>query len=927
MKTPKNNQRIKEAERLGRVEEIFFAAINFESQDRAAFLSRVCGSDDDLRSEVESLICAHQEPGSFLESSPLSLLADSFEDPCVEVGETVGHYRILELIGQGGMGYVYKAEDPSLMRSVAIKVIPKQEFAEQAEVRFLREARAASAINHPNVITIHEIGTTSTYAYIVMEYVDGQNLAHLIDQTWMGADRFLEIAFQISDGISEAHSKGIIHRDIKPENVLVTDRGTVKLLDFGIAKHLNPTCRQSDDSTAVESITKTGTLVGTPGYMSPEQLRGDGVDERTDVFSFGVLLYKMISGELPFSGLTPIELAASTLKDEPASPINAARDLPPQIITLVLRCLEKETDLRYGSFDEIKHEISAALRQRSGKGNDTLSAVSLSRQVKRQEPFEPSRKRPASSHRTPTPTILVPPLEVLSGNEDRSFIGLGMAHALITTLSRIRGLSVLSNASSPGHTGRVEQARMAALRLGATVLLEGEVVCSGSQVEVRARLIEVDDSRVIWGEQYRGLFSDLFRIQDSLCDGVADALKINIASQARSFAPPITANVEAFECYSRGRAYLERYDLKENIDAAIGMLEEAARLDERFALPYASLCEAYWRKYVATLDYTWVEQAIAASDRALVLDPYQSQVHISLGYIYHSTGNIDAAIREFELALEIQPVCDDAFRKLGRCYQVKGDVRRAVSYFEKAIEVRPRYWDYYNDLGICFCTFAQYDRAAEMFRSVIEMQPDNYNGYNNLGAIHCLLGRYEDALVIHQRAIEIQPTEESYSNLGTDYFYLGRYEKAVESYKSAIEICPNNDVLYINLGDAYLRQNRNAEAGEQYEKARQVLVESLRARQENAQLHARLALCQAKLGRGDEAHETIERALKIEPHNTTVIYQRATVYALTGKVERALESLEEALAMGYSRSEVRRDPNLESLRQNETFNSLVNSAG
>lgn len=916
---------MRESEYLIRVEEIFYAAIKLGYEERAAFLSRMCALDNELRAEVESLIRAHEEPSNFLDS-PLSVLTAGlfdFEDFDIEIGQTVGRYRILTLLGQGGMGRVYKAEDPSLLRTVAVKVISTQQFSAQAEARFLREARATSAINHPNVVTIHEIGTTPTCAYIVMEYIEGRNLAELIAQPWMGTDRFLDIVFQISDGICEAHSKGIIHRDIKPENILITDRDKVKLLDFGIAKHLNPIWQQSGGSTAMESITKTGMLVGTPAYMSPEQLRGDQVDQRTDVFSFGVLLYKVITGKHPFSGSTPIELAASILKDKPSRAISAVNNLPPQILKMVLRCLEKEPANRYRSFDEIKGELSVSRQQRLIASSDALPAVFSSRQIDRQVSFTPAKKLPARE--LSTPTILVLPFEVLGSNEDRAFIGVGLAYALRTTLSRIKGLSVLSQVADFDRAGGIEQSLRTARKAGATILLEGEVMCSGPQLEVRTRLIEVDSGHIIWGEQYRGASADLFRIQDSLCDGVAIALKLNITSQSHTTPLPVTADIEAFECYSKGRTYLEQYHVKENIDAAIGVLEQAARLDERFALPYACLGEAYWRKYVNTLDYEWVRRAIAASDRALVLDPQQSQVHVGLGYIYYSTRNIEAAIREFELALEIQPVCDDAFRRLGKCYQVKGDLQTAVSYFEKAIEIRPRYWDYYNGLGLCYYTFAQYDRAAEMFRRVIELQPENYNGYNNLGAIYYLRGQYEDALVMHKRAIEIQPSEEAYSNLGTDYFYTGRYEKAVESYRSAITISPNNDLYYINLGDAYLRQGRKGDADEQYEKARQLLVEALRARQENAPLQARLALCHAKLGRTDEAHKIIERALKIEPHNTTVIYRRATVYALTGETELALESLGEALALGYSCSEARHDPNFESLRQHELFNSLIDS--
>ena len=316
-------------------------------------------------------------------------------------------------------------------------------------------------------------------------------------------------------------------------------------------------------------------------------------------------------------------------------------------------------------------------------------------------------------------------------------------------------------------------ARELARELGATILLEGEVMRAGQVIGVMARLTDVETARVIWGSQYRGDAADLFSIQDAVCESVAAALQVNVSGKVRDqIAKPATTNIDAFEFYSKGRAFLERRDVKANLDFAIQMFDEALKLDQDFALAYAGLGEAYWQKYQATHENALVERAITASDRALALDPHQAQVHVSLGIIYHGTGKIETAIEEFERAVSLQPRNDDAYRWLGRCLQHQGDMQGAVKYFEKAIEIRPGYWDNYNALGFCYYTFGSYREAAEQFRRLIMIQPDNFHGYSNLGSMYYLLGLYEDAVEMSLRAIKIYPNGDSYTNLGTAYFYL-----------------------------------------------------------------------------------------------------------------------------------------------------------
>jgi serine/threonine protein kinase/tetratricopeptide (TPR) repeat protein len=841
---------------------------------------------------------------------------------------SLSKYRILEKLGAGGMGEVYKAEDLALLRIVAIKVMAREgERTQTGPIRFLREARAASAINHPNIVTIYEIGETDEHSYIVMEYIEGRSLRSLMTTNELKAEKVIDISLQTCDALAEAHSRGIVHRDIKPENILLTERGRVKLVDFGLAKTVP--MRPGIGTTAAESITESGTVMGTLSYMSPEQLRGEQLDVRTDIFSFGIVLHEMITGRLPFTGASPFEVAASILKDPALEIGTIPPELPSGIRSVVWRLLAKHRDDRYPSFEEIKRTIESLKSDPlQSDDRDTRSTGELPMPIAAQRTSGlAAAMRSSAKMASVPPTILVLPLQSVGSDESSTYIGIGLAHAITTDLAKIKGLSVLSKSAG---AGRMDEAgigvRELAKELGATILLEGEVVRAGQIIGVMARLTDAETGRVLWGAQYRGDSSDLFSIQDAVCESVAETLKLSIPSEVRDqLAKPATTNIEAFEFYSKGRAYIERRDQKENIDFAIQMFQEALGLDSDFALAHAGLGEAYWHKYQATRDSVWVDSAIAASDHALILDPYQAQVHVALGIIYHGTGKIDSAIDEFDHAISLQPVSDDAHKWLGRCWQRKGDMEMAVKYCQKAILIRPGYWENYNVLGSCYYNFGRYRDAAEQFRRVITFQPDNSEGYSNLGAIYYLLGQHQEAVAMYNRAIEIRPNEESYTNLGTAYFYLGRYEDAIAAYKEATELNPSEDRHHWNLGDAFARVDRFEEAEAQFECAARLLEAHLRVDPSDAKRLGQLALYKAKLRRFDESRALVDRATELEPRNTTLMYRKAAVYALIGNHERALESLKLALDNGYSRAEAERDPDLESLRNRPEYEALLPS--
>ncbi|PWT90353.1 MAG: hypothetical protein C5B54_07310 [Acidobacteria bacterium] len=810
--------------------------------------------------------------------------------------QKLGKYKILKKLGEGGMGEVYQAEDPQLHRIVAIKVISKRNHdQEAAESRFLNEARAASAFNHPNIVTIYELNESDQMTYIVMEYVDGYSLRELMRKGSVDSHKMLEIADQVCSALQEAHEHAVIHRDIKPENILLTRSGKVKVVDFGLAKRISFPELDSEITTG-EHLTPSGTLVGTPFYMSPEQLKGLDLDHRADIFSLGIVLHEMFTGKLPFTGNNILEIAASILRDA-ADLIPANDDFAISLAEVLKRALEKDRKNRYSSVHDFREALAELRDKLPSRSRETLRPVLIS--------------RPAENLRT----ILVLPLEPIGRSEEETFLGIGLAHSIITDLAKIPGLTVLSKAAQTESDISKIGALAMARELGAGILLEGEVIRSGDKVGINARLTEVRSGKVLWGSTYRGAASDLFGIQDSVCHSVAEAMQLKLSSDAsRNISSSGTDNLSAFELLSKGKALMERRDIRENISAAIVAFKDALAIDPRFALAHAELGQACWLQYQETHDTDWVDRAISACDHALILDPSQPQVHISLGVIYFGTGKMERAVEELKRALELQPSSDEAYKWLGRCNLRLGNVDSAVFNFRKAIEIRPGYWDHYIQLGACFLQLARYEEAAECFRKVIDLAPENHMGYDDLGCTYYFMGRFKDAADILKRAVEIHPNQVSYSNLGGSYFYLADYEEAANAFEAAAKLDPKNDVIRRNLGDALLQSGAVEKAYEEYGAAQELLKEAVRVNPKDATLMERLAVVQAKLGLRDESVRNIEKAIAIEPANTRILYARAVVYALSGEVESAVAGLQKALESGYSKADAERDPDLQQLR-------------
>jgi serine/threonine protein kinase len=524
------------------------------------------------------------------------------------IGRTISHYRIVEKLGGGGMGVVYKAEDTRLDRFVALKFLPEElAHDRQAMERFRREAKAASALNHPNICTIYEIDEQNGMAFIAMEYLDGVTLEHLIGGRPVELDRLLEISSETADALAAAHSKNIIHRDIKPGNIFVTGSRHAKVLDFGLAKMATP--GDKDSETAALTLTQAGMAMGTLPYMSPEQLRGQRVDHHTDIFSMGAVLYEMATGQRPFVGETSMELSSSILRDTPKAVTELRAQLPSGLQRIVERCLAKEPTERYASARELRDAVERVRRDLSS-GSRNVSA-------------------PASGEAS----IAVLPFTNMSADPENEFFADGITEEIINALTKIEELRVAARTSAFFFKGKHVDLRIVGERLNVKTVLEGSVRKVGSRVRIMAQLISVADGYHLWSERYDRELKDIFEVQDEIAGAIADRLKVALKGGQQPSAKAGTSNLEAYQLYLKGRALLYRRGL--DIRRAANCFDSAVALDPQYALAWAGLGDARTMLGLYGLERPQVimPRAKEAAIRAVALDPMLAEAHCSLACI------------------------------------------------------------------------------------------------------------------------------------------------------------------------------------------------------------------------------------------------------------------------------------------------------
>jgi serine/threonine protein kinase/tetratricopeptide (TPR) repeat protein len=820
------------------------------------------------------------------------------------IGETISHYKILEKIGEGGMGVVYKAEDTKLERSVALKFLPPELTRDaEAKERFIREARAASALDHPDICTIYEINEAEGQTFIAMAYVEGENLQKKIESGPLKIDEALNIAIHVAQGLQEAHERRIVHRDIKPANIMLTPRGQVKIMDFGLAK-----------LGGDKQITEKEATPGTVAYMSPEQTRGDDVDHRTDIWSLGVVLYEIITGQRPFKGAYHQAIVYSILNEEPAPVTGLRAGVPMELERIIAKALAKSPDRRYQHVDELMVDLNRAKeelrigilppRKRPKEFSWArailtafivvvlavlIASYFLYRDVKRM--VTPGVSKVARTQWQNSIAVL--PFRDYSPHKDQEYFCDGMTEAIIGKLSGLPDLKVISMTSVMRYKSPERDIVKIGDELSVATILEGSVQKEDSRVRVRAQLINVADDAHLWTQTYDRELASIFTIQDEISQTIVDVMKIKLLRDERtSFAKRHTENLEAYNAYVQGR-FLWNKRTEENLMKAIEYFEQAIELDPNYAQAYAGLADVY-AVLPSNIGYPQ-EEAIPkvrqSAQKALELDDKLAEAHASLALIAEMEGRLEEAEEEFLKAIELNPGYayahywySNLLNRMGRREQsmrelevafelnplsvviltnlackmgTSGDTLRAEELFQRAVEIEPSRTLTYVAYGGCLRQIGHLEKAAQIYMRAIEENPNDASNYNMLAYTYDAMGDFEKALQAAEKHVELAPDEpNSYDTRGDIYAFNGQPDRAIENYTRAMEINPRFGNTASKLASMHILI-------EDYAVAEGIIKVFLAEEDKNIRSSARTSLALVSLYRGklEETLSMLDKAI------------------------------------------------------------------
>jgi serine/threonine protein kinase/Flp pilus assembly protein TadD len=860
------------------------------------------------------------------------------------VGRTISHFEILEKLGEGGMGVVYCARDLKLDRLVALKILaPEQMGNPRRRARFAGEAKAASALNHPNIVTIYEIESVDGVDYIAMEHIRGETLRDLVPSEGMQLALALDCASQIASALAAAHAAGIIHRDVKPANIMVAKSGLVKLLDFGIAIMEQPEVDPNATTSTMAFLTRPGTVVGTLAYMSPEHAQGGGVGPRSDIFSLGVVLYQMLTGRLPFQGASQVGLLYEIVHT-PAPPLSRVRpDMPPALGRVLDKALEKDPEQRYQSAGELLNDLREIARQvESGVSASKISIALTTRKLDRRRILGIAallaslllligvlawRFAPRWMSRVPAEKkIAVLPFRNIGGDRDNEAFCDGVMESLtseLTELSQFHGSLWVVPASEVRREGLASpgEARRA---LGANLVITGSVQRDRDHVHLTANLVDAGTMRQLRSREIERPLSAEADLQESVVREIAGMLELELGTRERkALAAGQTGTSGAYDLYLQARGHLERRG-QGDIDQAILMFQQAIKLDRKYTLAYAGLGEAYWRKYRETSDTRWVEPARRNCQLALALNNQIAPVYLTLGIIEEGAGHHELALDALNKAAQLEPSNPIVLSELGAVHEAMGKFDLAESSFQAATKLRPDDWTSLNSLGSFYYRRGRYQDAIPLFVKVTEIAPDDSLGYTNLGATHAMASQYDAAAENFKKSLALRQTASAYTNLGTIYYFLDRCAEAVPLMERASELAPKSEQMWGNLGDAYACAGGPEDAAiSAYRRAVQLGLQRLDVNPNDGETLSVVALYQAKLGDKAKAVANIRKARRIAPASRKVLWESALVYELAGDRTEALAALSGAIHGGQPLDEVRGEPALAKLRADPRFRSLM----
>ena len=856
-----------------------------------------------------------------------------------------GRYRIKRMLGAGGMGAVYEAFDQELGVPIALKVIRTEvisdpDAARDYERRFKQELLTARQVSHPNVVRIHDLGDAAGIKYITMSYIEGADLSSILKEGALPLERTKRLALQFLSGLAAAHDVGIAHRDLKPQNLLIDKRDHLYVSDFGLAKSLEPT---------LAGLTRTGEFLGTPRYISPEQVEGKAADHRGDIYAAGLILYEMVTGDVPFSGPSAMALMLQRVQQRPKSAREKNPNVPEYFDRVIMRCLEKDPDARYQN----AHEVLADLR---GERSTTGTSVTGTRTISLRVPMLSTKSRIAAAvvaallvvafavpstrqmilRRQPAPPatstqpqavepirVAVLPFTAPADDPALTYAAAGIEESLSSKLFQLKSVNVASASSVQSAVRSNLPMDGLARELGVSFIISGVVQGPPDKLEVTVNAEDLVQKRRLWSRAFQGVSADLLTLQDHIFNELMPHLvpSVSLEEKVATLTQP-TSNIEAYESYLKGRrAMRDDQDLK-NVEAAIGHYEAALKKDPRFALAYAGIADSSIRLYRAKKDRQLAETALSAAQQAQSINDTLPEVHLSLGNVYQAMGRTSEAIVELKRAADLAPSSDDAHRRLGRAYLSSGKPKEAIAAYEKAVLINPYRWVNSAQLGIAHAQLADYDEAVKAFRRVTELAPENAAGFNDLGAVLLQAGRPAEAIPQFQRALQLQSLPDTYSNLAISFAQAGRFPDAVPMFEKAVELEPNDETFVGNLADGYRWAGDKDKATATYDRAISLALKDLQVNPRNARAKGSLALYFAKKGEAAQARKLMADARAIDKSNVDLIYNEAVLCAILSDVDCSLTNVELALKEGYTIALIESDPDLRLVRSDPRYPAL-----
>lgn len=858
-------------------------------------------------------------------------------------------YRILRVLGEGGMGAVYQARDQELDRVIALKVI-RPELAGNPAIlqRFKQELILARNVTHRNVVRIFDLGEAEGIKFITMEYVDGEDLRAILKREGKFTPKdAVHVVEQVCRALEVAHSEGVIHRDLKPQNIMRDSQGRIVVMDFGLARSLD-----------ASGMTQTGALVGTLEYMSPEQALGHELDQRSDLFTVGLIFYELLTAKMPYKADTALASLMKRTQERALPPSSIDSSVPKALSNIVARCLERDPKLRYHTAREILQQLEAWDANPAIAPSDLARmAPAPSRSVQISLPVPEGRgwtfaavavlllvvllvvpasrnlifhgqTRPVSTAGIPDLSkgkyLAVLPFRILGEQKPLEYVAEGVTEALSAKLFQLQEVHLASPGATEKFANNDQSMEKVARALGVNLILQGTVQGSSDKLRITMALQNVSTGEKVWTQEFSGVPQDLLTLEDQAYASLASALELKPTNEetARVSTHP-TENVTAYDMYLQGRTLLHGNHSPQDAQTAVRFFNSALNNDKNFALAYTGIADASLRMYKDTKDGMWAQKALVAAQQAEQLNSNLAEVHLSLGSVYSATGKSNEAVEELKRALTLTPNSDEAYRRLGDAYKASGRKQEALAAYQSAVNANPYYWYNHNSLGSAYLQFGEADKALQEYQRVTEMSPDNATGYANIGATYFRQGKWAEAVPAFQKALLIQPDGDIYSNLGTAYFFLGRYDDAVKNFEEAVALSPKNEQLMGNLADAYRASGKAQQAAATYEKAIALAYAQLQVNPRDASTMADLALYYAKKGDANQGQQYIRQARAIDASDLQLIYEEGQIYALGGKESEAIRALREAFQKGYPPEEAQNDPELASLKNSAPFGKLI----